>query len=218
MSDQNITVKPKIKEAVIVEGRYDKNTLSQIIDGLIVAVNGFNIFHNLEIREYIKNLAEKNGIVVMTDSDSAGFMIRNTIRGFIPGNQIKDAYIPDIYGKEKRKDKAGKEGKLGVEGMNRSVILQALQDAGVSFEKINEKPSAYREFYLSDKESLITGADLYHVGLSGKPNSAQYRAKLLLLLGLPEHMNTNDLIRYLNRTMNKNDFLNLTDKIMKEGD
>lgn len=218
MSDQNITDKLKIKEAVIVEGRYDKNTVSQIIDGLIVAVNGFNIFHSSETREYIKNLAAKNGIVIMTDSDSAGFMIRNTIRGFIPGNQIKDAYIPDIYGKEKRKDKPGKEGKLGVEGMKRSVILQALQDAGVSFEQMNDQQPECSDLHPFDKQLPITNADLYHAGLSGKPNSVQFRAKLLLMLRLPEHMNTNDLVRYLNRTMNKNDFLHLINEITKEGD
>ena len=124
----------KVKEAIIVEGKYDKIKLSSIIDGLIITTNGFGIFNDKERQYLIRELAKKRGIIVLTDSDSAGFVIRNFLKGSVPKEQIKHAYIPDIFGKEKRKDKRSKEGKLGVEGVSKELILEALRKCGASCE------------------------------------------------------------------------------------
>ncbi|MDO5444489.1 MAG: DUF4093 domain-containing protein [Eubacteriales bacterium] len=201
--------KPSIKEAIIVEGRYDKNTVSQIVDALIVSVNGFNLFNNPETRNYILDLAKKQGIIILTDSDSAGFMIRRRIRDFVPVDLIKDAYIPDIFGKEKRKDAPGKEGKLGVEGMSREVILHSLKSAGATF--ISEDTSESRM-----NSEILSAADLYSTGFSGKKESARMRSLLLKELGLPEHLNTNDLLRILSGTVSKSALYQYAEKFNRK--
>ena len=177
----------KIDRVVIVEGRYDKIKLSSIIDGVIIETDGFGIFNNKEKQRLIRRLAETKGLLILTDSDSAGFKIRSFIRGIVPAEQIKHAYIPDIFGKEKRKTEASKEGKLGVEGVKAQVIIEALEKAGVLCEE-SEKTER-RE---------ITKLDLYEDGLSGKPDSDALRKKLLKHLDLPERLTSNALVQILN--------------------
>ena len=177
----------KIDRVVIVEGRYDKIKLSSIIDGVIIETDGFGIFNNKEKQRLIRRLAETKGLLILTDSDSAGFKIRSFIRGIVPAEQIKHAYIPDIFGKEKRKAEASKEGKLGVEGVKVQVIIEALEKAGVLCEE-SEKTER-RE---------ITKLDLYEDGLSGKPDSDALRKKLLKHLDLPERLTSNALVQILN--------------------
>lgn len=194
----------KIKEAVIVEGKYDKIKLSSVIDGLIIETHGFGIFKDAQQMNMIRRLAEKQGILILTDSDSAGFLIRNYLSGAIPGDKIKHAYIPDILGKEKRKEKASKEGKLGVEGVPVQAILEALRRAGVTFE-CGEEPTGRK----------ITKTDLYLAGLSGGENSAEKRLLLLKELHLPEHLAVNSLVSVLNNMISYDDFQNLLDKLFK---
>ena len=177
----------KIDRAVIVEGRYDKIKLSSVIDGIIIETEGFGIFNNKEKQRLIRRLAETKGLLILTDSDSAGFKIRSFIKGFVPAELIKHAYIPDIFGKEKRKTEASKEGKLGVEGVKAQVIIDALEKAGVLCEE-SEKTER-RE---------ITKLDLYEDGLSGKPDSDALRKKLLKHLDLPERLTSNALVQILN--------------------
>ena len=180
----------KIKEAIIVEGRYDKNSLSQVVDGLILETSGFGVFKDGEKLELIRRLAQRQGIIVLTDSDGAGFVIRNYLKGAIPKNQVKHAYIPDVYGKERRKRKAGKEGKLGVEGMRPEVLEAALRRAGATF--LDETGEA------APKRQAITKAELMALGLSGGPGAAERRKELLHRLGLPQHMNSKALLAMLN--------------------
>ena len=177
----------KIDRAVIVEGRYDKIKLSSVIDGVIIETEGFGIFNSKEKQRLIRRLAETKGLLILTDSDSAGFKIRSFIKGFVPAELIKHAYIPDIFGKEKRKAEASKEGKLGVEGVKVQVIIDALEKAGVLCEE-SEKTER-RE---------ITKLDLYEDGLSGKPDSDALRKKLLKHLDLPERLTSNALVQILN--------------------
>ena len=179
----------RIQEAVVVEGRYDKNTLSQIVDTLILETNGFGIFHDPERMALLRRAAEKRGLIVLTDSDGAGFVIRNRIKGAVPKELVKHAYIPDVYGKEKRKRRPGKEGKLGVEGMPPKVIEQVLRRAGATF---------LGEAAPGESERSVTKADLFAAGLTGGEGSAQRRLELLKRLGLPEHMSTNALLAVLN--------------------
>ena len=178
----------RIQEAIVVEGRYDKNTLSQIVDTLILETNGFGLFNDPERMALLRRAAEKRGIIVLTDSDGAGFVIRNRIKGAVPKELVKHAYIPDVYGKEKRKRKPGKEGKLGVEGMTPEIILQALRNAGATIEGETEKRTA----------GAITKADLMALGLAGIPGSEEKRKKLMKHLDLPEHMSPNALLQALN--------------------
>jgi len=177
----------KIKEAIVVEGRYDKNTLSQIVDTAIFETNGFGIFKDTQRMELLRRVAQKRGLIVFTDSDGAGFVIRNRIKSCIPGAYLKHAYIPDIYGKERRKAAPGKEGKLGVEGMAREVILDALRHSGATIEGENVTASA-----------LITKQDLMELGLSGGTDSSAKRLALLKKLDLPEHMSANAMLQALN--------------------
>ena len=179
----------KIREAVVVEGRYDKNTLSQVVDTLILETRGFGIFKDPERMALLRRAAEKRGLVVLTDSDGAGFVIRSRIKSAIPGKYLKHAYIPDVYGKERRKRKAGKEGKLGVEGMNPEVLRQALLRAGATVVD-GEGPAPVR--------GDLTPADLFALGLTGRPDSAVRREKLLHRLGLPQHMNSKAMLAMLN--------------------
>ena len=178
----------KIKEVIVVEGRYDKNTLSQVVDATIVETSGFGIFSDRERLELLRRLAEKRGIIVLTDSDGAGFMIRNHIKGALPTENVKHAYIPDIKGREKRKKRAGKEGKLGVEGMEREVLLDALRRAGATFGGESAQDAA----------GGVTKADMYELGLSGREGSAELRAKLKAKLGLPEKLSADALLDVIN--------------------
>ena len=191
---------PEIREAVIVEGRYDKNTVSQVISAMIIETNGFGIFNDAQKREFIAQMAQTRGIIILTDSDASGFLIRNKLRSFIPDEYIKNAYIPDIYGKEKRKRAPGKEGKLGVEGMRPEVIISALKLAGATFTDA-EDPSPVEEH--------ITVADLYAAGLTGRPDSAKRRGELLRALRLPEHLSTKSLCAVLDRMVGREEFLSL---------
>ena len=177
----------KIKEAILVEGRYDKNTLSQIVDAPILETSGFGIFKDKKQMALLRQVAEKRGLIVFTDADGAGFVIRNHVKSAIPGKFLKHAYTPDIFGKERRKDKAGKEGKLGVEGMKPEIILEALRKAGATIE--GEKPSA---------SNAITKQDLMDLGLSGGADSSAKRLALLKKLNLPEHMSANAMLQALN--------------------
>ncbi len=185
----------KLKQAVIVEGKYDKIKLSQIIDAPIICTDGFGIFKNKQLQKMIKTLAEKNGILILTDSDSAGFTIRNFIGSTVPQEQIINAYIPDILGKERRKEAPSKEGKLGVEGMPETVIIEALKRAGVLYQTV-EEPSR-----------PITKNDLYELGFSGKTDSAQRRKKLLKYYFLPERLTTNSLVKVLNSITTYDSFI-----------
>ena len=177
----------KIKEAILVEGRYDKNTLSQIIDAPILETAGFGIFKDKKQLALLRQVAQKRGLIVFTDSDGAGFVIRNHIKSAIPGKYLKHAYIPDIPGKEKRKAAPGKEGKLGVEGMSREIILEALRRAGATIEG-EECVCAHR----------ITKQDLMELGLSGTADASARRLALLKKLGFPEHMSANAMLQALN--------------------
>lgn len=176
----------KIKEAIVVEGRYDKNTLSQIVDAPIFETDGFGIFKNPEKMALLRAAAMRRGLVVFTDSDGAGFVIRNHIKSAIPGKYLKHAYIPDIPGKEKRKTAPGKEGKLGVEGMTPEIILNALRASGASFSEQTE-----------ECVHGITKQALAELGLSGGKDSSSKRQKLQKLLKLPEHMSANALVQAL---------------------
>lgn len=180
----------KIKEAIVVEGRYDKNTLSQILDAPILETSGFGIFKDKKQMKLLRQVAEKRGLIVFTDSDGAGFVIRNHIKSAIPGKFLKHAYIPDIAGKEKRKAAPGKEGKLGVEGMTREIILEALRRAGATIE--GEKAQESRQ---------ITKQDLMALGLSGGADASAKRLALLKKLDLPEHMSANAMLQALNLLM-----------------
>ena len=180
----------RIREAIVVEGRYDKNTLSQVVDTLILETAGFGIFKNPEQMALLRKAAEKRGLIVLTDSDGAGFVIRNRIRGAIPQRWVKHAYIPDVSGKETRKRQGGKEGKLGVEGMPPQVLEEVLRRAGATFlgEDVREEESA----------PPLTKADLFAAGLTGGADSAARRLALLKELELPEHMSANALLAVLN--------------------
>jgi len=177
----------KIKEAILVEGRYDKNTLSQIVDAPILETGGFGIFKDKKQMALLRQVAEKRGLIVFTDADGAGFVIRNHVKSAIPGKYLKHAYTPDIFGKERRKDKAGKEGKLGVEGMRPEIILEALRKAGATIEGEDAPQSR-----------SITKQDLMDLGLSGGPDASAKRLALLKKLNLPEHMSANALLQALN--------------------
>ena len=178
-----------IQEAIVVEGRYDKNTLSQVVDTLILETGGFQIFKDPEQMALLDRAARRRGLVVLTDSDGAGFVIRNRIKGVIPARFLKHAYIPDVYGKERRKRKAGKEGKLGVEGMPPAVLEDVLRRAGAVF---LEEEQAVRS------GPPLTKGDLFAAGLSGGPDSAIKRQTLLKRLELPEHLSANALLAVLN--------------------
>ena len=178
----------KIKEAIVVEGRYDRNTLSQIVEATIFETHGFGIFKDKKQMELLRRAAKARGLIVFTDADGAGFVIRNHIKSAIDGRYLKHAYTPDIMGKERRKRTAGKEGKLGVEGMRPEIILEALRKAGATIEGENQASSA----------PGITKQDLMALGLSGGPNSSEKRAALLQALDLPQHMTANAMLQALN--------------------
>lgn len=188
-----------IQEAIVVEGRYDKNTLSQVVDTVILETAGFGVFKNQELVALLRRLAEERGLIVLTDSDGAGFLIRSRLKSALPQDKVKHAYIPDVYGKERRKRTPGKEGKLGVEGMSPAVLEEVLRRAGATFLEEPSNGSAPRE--------AITKADLYLLGLTGTPDSARRRSALLRHLDLPEHMSTNALLPVLNALYDREAFL-----------
>ena len=181
----------KIKEAIVVEGRYDKNTLSQIVDAPILETSGFGIFKDKQQMALLRRIAETRGLIVFTDSDGAGFVIRNHIKSAIPGKYLKHAYIPDVYGKERRKAAPGKEGKLGVEGMKTQVLIDALRRAGATVE--GESTVSCHQ---------ISKQDLMELGLSGGADASAKRLALLKKLDLPEHMSANAMLQALNLLYN----------------
>lgn len=193
----------KIREAIVVEGRYDKNTLSQIVDAPILQTDGFGIMNDKEQLALLRRVAQVRGLIVFTDSDGAGFVIRNYLKGAIPAQYLKHAYIPDIPGKERRKTAPGKEGKLGVEGMTPEVILQCLSRAGATVEGEETQPRAEE----------ITKVDLCFMGLSGGPDSKAKRLALLKMLDLPAHMSSNAMLQALNLLYTKDELYRLVDAL-----
>lgn len=191
----------KLKEAIIVEGKYDKIKLSSIVDGLIITTDGFGIFKDKEKRELIKLLAKKRGIIILTDSDSAGFLIRSHIKGFVKEGEIKNVFVPDIFGKEKRKTAPSKEGKLGVEGISREILESALKKAGIANLQGQNEEQNQGQNQGQDKQPQqreVTKTDLFEDGLSGGADSKAKRALLLSQLGLPRRMSTNTLLEAIN--------------------
>lgn len=196
----------KIKEAIVVEGRYDRNTLSQIVDATIFETNGFGIFKNKEQMALLRTVAQKRGLIVLTDSDGAGFVIRNHLKSAIPGAYLKHAYIPDIAGKEKRKAAPGKEGKLGVEGMRPEVILEALRACGATFDDETQ----------DSPRTAITKQDFVELRLSGGTDSSVKRLCVQKAMNLPEHMSANALLQALNLLMTADELRNLVTTLEKK--
>ncbi len=186
----------KLDMPIIVEGKYDIIKLSNIVDTLIIKTDGFGIFKDKEKQKLIRRLAGEKGVILLTDSDSAGFLIRNFLNSALPKDKITHVYIPDVFGKEKRKNESGKEGKLGVEGMKEDVLLEAFKKAGITGKKSER-----------DERRLITNVDLYEFGLSGGENSSEKRKLLLKKLDLPERLSTSSLVKILNTFCNYEDFL-----------
>lgn len=184
----------KLKQAIVVEGRYDKNTLSQLVDAPIFETKGFGVMKDRQMLDFLRRIAEERGLIILTDSDGAGFVIRNFLKGALPKDKVLHAYIPDVYGKERRKAHGGKEGKIGVEGMRPEILLNALQNAGAQAET-TDAPSR-----------PITKTDLFSVGLSGGKESAEKRKKLCAELRLPEHLGANAFLDALNLLMTYEDF------------
>lgn len=191
---------PRIREVIVVEGKYDKNALAQVVDATVITVGGFSVFRDQERLELLRRLSEKRGLIILTDSDGAGFVIRNFLKGALPKERVKQAYVPDVYGKERRKRTPGKEGKLGVEGMKPAVLLEALRRCGATFED-GEAPRAAGE--------AMTKADLFALGLTGGPDSGAKRRALLNRLNLPEHLNANAMLEALNLLYRREELLEL---------
>lgn len=187
----------RVREVIVVEGRYDKNTLSQIVDATIIETAGFGIFNNAQKQKLLRTMAEARGLIVLTDSDGAGFVIRNFIKGCVDPKLVKHAYIPDVAGKERRKAAPSKEGKLGVEGMRPQVLLDALIRAGATIDGA----------YAPDTHGgRITKADMFARGLSGGTGSREKRAALIKKLDLPEKLTADALLDVLNATMSREEF------------
>ena len=186
----------KIKEAVIVEGKYDKIKLSSLIDALIIETDGFHVFKDVEKMKFIRSLADERGLIILTDSDSGGFLIRNYISSGIPKEKIKHIYIPDIYGKEKRKNAPSKEGKLGVEGIDAEILTALFEKEGVNVD-------------ISENTDPVTNYDLYSLGFSGTEQAEKRKKKLLKAMGLPELLSTNSLLKYINSSMTKDEFFKI---------
>ena len=195
----------KIREAIVVEGRYDKNKLAQIVDAPIFETAGFGIFKDKAQLSLLRRVAETRGLIILTDSDGAGFVIRNHLKSTIDPKYIKHAYIPDIYGKERRKSAPGKEGKLGVEGIDPGIILEALRKAGATFD--GTEVSAHGE---------ITKQHMMALGLSGGLNSSELRKQLQCKLGLPEHMSANALLQALNLLYSYEELAQIIDALKKD--
>lgn len=185
----------KLRQAILVEGRYDKNTLSQLVDAPIFETHGFGIMKDQKLLSFLRRVAKERGLIILTDSDGAGFVIRNYLKGALPKEGVYHAYIPDVYGKEKRKDQPGKEGKLGVEGMSPEILLEALRNAGAD---VTES---------SEPAERITKTDLFLTGLSGRGDSALRRKALQKELQLPEHLGANGFLDALNLLISREEFL-----------
>ena len=192
----------KIAQAIVVEGRYDKNTLAQVVDAPILETSGFGIMRDKENLALLRRVAKARGLIVFTDSDGAGFVIRNYLKGAIEPQYLLHAYIPDIYGKEKRKSAPGKEGKLGVEGMPPDVIIDCLRRAGATFEGGTSLPT-----------NRITKQDLMELGLSGGKDSSFLRKKLMRKIGFPEHMSSNAMLQALNLLYDYSELQELVEKL-----
>ncbi len=196
----------RVKETIIVEGLYDKIKLSQFIDGVIFVTNGFTVFTNRNMQASIKALGEKTGVVILTDSDSAGFRIRNFVKQLLPDEYVRHAYIPNIEGKEKRKRTAGKEGFLGVEGVSDEIIIKALKDAGCDIDGTVQVRQRQRD---------ITKADMYAAGFSGGEGSRKRRERLTEALGLPYKISSNMLLDVLNRLLSPEELCEIIQKLDK---
>lgn len=189
----------KVKEVIVVEGRYDKNTLSQVVDAVIIETSGFGIFNDRQKQKLLRTMAEARGLIVLTDSDGAGFVIRSFIKGCVNPALVKHAYIPDVAGKERRKVAPSKEGKLGVEGMRPEVLLNALARAGATIDEAESPAQSER----------ISKADMYKRGLSGGTGSREKRAALIKSLDLPEKLTADALLDVLNAIMSREEFFSL---------
>lgn len=192
-----------VRQAIVVEGKYDKNALKQLVDAPIFETNGFGVLNDKALLRLLRAVAEKRGLIILTDPDGAGFVIRNYLKGALPKEQVLHAYVPDIYGKERRKAKPGKEGKLGVEGMRPEILLQALRDAGAELDGQSRTP-----------RQQVTKQDFFACGLSGQANSKARRQALKRRLGLPEHLSSNALLEAVGLLYDREEFLAL----MAQGD
>lgn len=195
--------KLKISQAIVVEGKYDKIKLSAVIDGMIICTNGFGIYKDKSIVELIRLYAKTSGIIVLTDSDSAGFQIRNHLKGLVPDGNIINLYIPEIFGKERRKNAPSKEGKLGVEGIDVGILREIFERSGVLTAE-------------DTGTEIITAKDFYELGLSGKPYSSNLRRELCKMLGLPVNMTSKALADYVSRTCGKQKLLQLVEEITRK--
>lgn len=198
--------KLKLWQAIVVEGKYDQNTLRQIVDTAIFTTNGFADMKDPALLRLLQQAAQTTGLVILTDSDGAGFLIRNTLKSALPETGVLHAYIPDLPGKEKRKAAPGKEGLLGVEGMTPEILLKALRDAGAEFADGSTPPPA---------REPITKQDLFALGLSGGPESAKKRAALLKALSLPAHMSANALLQALNVLFSREEFFTQARRLLE---
>lgn len=202
----------RVKEAILVEGRYDKIKLASLVDGVILEAGGFSLFRDREKLAYLKRLAKERGLILLTDSDGAGFVIRGKLASHIPPEHLKHAYIPDVYGKERRKAKPSKEGKLGVEGMDLATLRAALERAGATILEGEAAPSPAKQ------GEPVTKSDLFQLGLSGKADSAQRRKELQRALGLPERLSANGLVQAINALYSREEFLRLAGEYTTKGD
>ena len=198
--------KQKLRQAIVVEGKYDQNTLRQIVDSPIFRTNGFADMKDPALLRLLQQAAQTTGLVILTDSDGAGFLIRNTLKSALPETGVLHAYIPDLPGKEKRKAAPGKEGLLGVEGMTPEILLKALRNAGAEFADGSTPPPA---------REPITKQDLFALGLSGGPESAKKRAALLKALSLPAHMSANALLQALNVLFSREEFFTQARRLLE---
>lgn len=189
-----------LSQAVIVEGKYDKIKLESVVDALIITTEGFSIFKDNEKKELIKALAKSVGIIILTDSDSAGFKIRNYIKNFVKDGKIYNVYVPDIFGKEKRKASPSKEGKLGVEGISPEIISDAIKAVGIEAQE-------------AERTEIITRITLFDDGFIGQANSEQKRRQLLHELKLPEAMSVNSLLEVINRLFTVTEYKAVVKKI-----
>lgn len=199
--------KLKLRQAIVVEGKYDQNTLRQLVDTAIFTTNGFADMKDPALLRLLRQAAQTTGLIILTDSDGAGFLIRNTLKSALQEQGVLHAYIPDLPGKEKRKAAPGKEGLLGVEGMTPEILLKALRDAGADFEDGSAPPA---------KAEPITKQDLFTLGLSGGPESAKKRAALLKALSLPAHMSANALLQALNVLFSRDEFFTQARRILDQ--
>lgn len=197
----------KITQAIVVEGKYDKIKLSSILDAVIIVTNGYGVFKDKEKLSIIRHYAKTSGIIIVTDSDSAGFIIRNYLKGAIKDGKITNVYIPDIFGKEKRKIAPSKEGKLGVEGVDSALILEAFKKAGVIFSDADS----------ADERVKITRLDLYEDGFFGGENSAKKRKLLLRELDLPELLTTNSMLEIMNSMLDIDEYKKIAVKLQECG-